>query len=43
MGCNCGKKKGSVSQVKKIVKPQANKPLNGQNTTLRRVIRRTTN
>jgi len=38
MGCNCGKKK-SVSQVKKIVKPQQNKPINNH-SSLKRIIKR---
>ena len=38
MGCNCGKKRTS-SQPKKIIKTPS-KPINSQNNTLKRIIRR---
>lgn len=40
MGCNCGKKKIGT-QAKKIVKQQKSKPINGNSTTLKRIIKRT--
>lgn len=40
MACNCGKRKTST-QAKKIVKTQGSKPISGQNSTLKRIIRRT--
>lgn len=40
MGCNCGKKKIGT-QAKKIIKQQKSKPIDGHNTTLKRIIRRT--
>ena len=40
MACNCGKKKTST-QAKKIVKTQGSKPISGQNSTLKRIIKRT--